>query len=95
VSLLVPGRSEGELEALAAEALTYELQLTDEALDEVCDVARRIMQRHARKARALLAPSQQRVYAALTPDEREGMRSAAKMIVLALVQLGHIDQPDV
>lgn len=88
-----PSIDTASLQHLAEESLTVECALSDDELGLVADLMLRIMQRHARARGALLTQMQGRSYAERSDVEREGLRSAVKHALVALVLLGIIDMP--
>jgi hypothetical protein len=83
----------GELERLAALGRDLDVKLRDRSLDDVADLALRLLQQGTRSRSGLLTPSMVRSYAERTDVEREGMRSAIVHVLRALVLLDLIELP--
>lgn len=81
------------LDALAHEALTFEVTLGRAQLDEAADLTRRILQAKVRASGGLLPPALQRTYAECSETERDGMRSAVCQVLVSLCLLGIVDKP--
>lgn len=77
------------LDELAAK--DFHCTLGDEELDTIADLTLRLHQRRARATGALLTPMQSRPYMQRAVTEREGMRSAVRHVVSALVLLDFVE----
>jgi hypothetical protein len=82
------------LEVLAEEGKDMTVDLGEEVLDGVADLVLRLHQEDARSHGAILPRHMMRPYLERRESERAGMRSAVKHVVMALVLMGIIDQPD-
>jgi hypothetical protein len=84
----------GKLDDLTIEGRDVQCALSDAMLSRVADLVLRLHQDKARQSGAVLPPHMLRSYAERPETEREGMRSACRYMVVALVLLGIIDAPD-
>ncbi|HBZ69304.1 MAG TPA: hypothetical protein DEP35_06010 [Deltaproteobacteria bacterium] len=82
-----------ELEHLVTLGRDLEVALSDRTLAEVADLVLRLHQDHARRAGAILPSAMQRAYYERGEMERDGMRSAVKHVLMALVLLDIIELP--
>jgi hypothetical protein len=84
----------GKLDELTVQGREMKCALGKPALTELADLVLRLHQDATTQQGVILPHAMMRSYRERSEDEREGMRSACKHVLVALVLLGIIDAPD-
>jgi len=84
----------GKLDELTVQGREVKCALGKAALSEVADLVLRLHQDETMQQGVILPHAMMRPYRERPETERDGMRSACKHVLVALVLLGIIDSPE-